>query len=554
MADAKKKKVEDIVGIGDNRTPQPHESHGLEQPQPQLTNDPLADLTGQIFENPAPPVSQVMPTTGIILQKETPAVHPNGEAVSKNKKTNTDLPGTDELKVFSQQNYQPTPQVANIYKPQGKKNNLKIALVGFFALLLVAFGLTTLIKGDLYWVRDMLGMGLPNNPIKALEKAEQKTNNLNSYKTDSTMDINASLLGDELNLSMIMSGEQDNVNKNFKQNIEIKEIVLPKSIMGMELPKEVDSTISDIKSKTGRIELSSFEANKEIYLKIDGIDDTWYKIEGFPGLENLSNLSVLSSNDKKIENPILGSVMYSQDLGAKVNNEISSIIKDAKKLKDETLENERVYRYTANIDIAKLMDGVGSSELEITEIEKYLKKTTMDIWIAKKNLVITKIDLNLNLDMTSELQGTGEFNIEIKASQDIKDYNLPVSIEKPTDSKTLDEDALAKMFEIPLDIDDISKDDFTLRNTQRETDIKTIQTALEEYFAKNNKYPVISDDSKDGSFLDDLKGEFLVKVPIDPNNPKYYYSYSSLDGSNYTITYINEKTDGTIEIKTAKSY
>lgn len=86
------------------------------------------------------------------------------------------------------------------------------------------------------------------------------------------------------------------------------------------------------------------------------------------------------------------------------------------------------------------------------------------------------------------------------------------------------------------------------RDKQRKEDLKTIQTALEKYFAAKGSYPLSAKFDKTNDPASVLKQAFvptyIASLPIDPNDPTNYYGYKSVDGKTYELTSILEdKTD-----------
>lgn len=72
------------------------------------------------------------------------------------------------------------------------------------------------------------------------------------------------------------------------------------------------------------------------------------------------------------------------------------------------------------------------------------------------------------------------------------------------------------------------------RDTQRKTDLRAVQKALEEYFVSNNVYPAAA------TWQADLTGgnpPILKAVPTDPKNASpYTYVYTAPTTAAYTLT------------------
>lgn len=66
----------------------------------------------------------------------------------------------------------------------------------------------------------------------------------------------------------------------------------------------------------------------------------------------------------------------------------------------------------------------------------------------------------------------------------------------------------------------------TARDGERRSDIETIRGALEDYYAKYNRYP---------PSLSSLTGSFLAVLPDDPDPDKNYYYNSTDQNQTYCI-------------------
>ncbi len=76
------------------------------------------------------------------------------------------------------------------------------------------------------------------------------------------------------------------------------------------------------------------------------------------------------------------------------------------------------------------------------------------------------------------------------------------------------------------------------KDARRKADIRMLQTALELFYADNNKYPITSNIED----LNESLSNYLESIPIDPSNKdEFKYSYESADGRNYKITYTLEE-------------
>jgi len=86
-----------------------------------------------------------------------------------------------------------------------------------------------------------------------------------------------------------------------------------------------------------------------------------------------------------------------------------------------------------------------------------------------------------------------------------------------------------------------------INDQTRKSDLSSIKTSLELYYADNNKFPespTIIKTSDTGSVLAQaLVPKYLNKLPDDPLTPRFYYGYES-DGQTFELTCVLEdKTD-----------
>jgi flagellar basal body-associated protein FliL len=81
----------------------------------------------------------------------------------------------------------------------------------------------------------------------------------------------------------------------------------------------------------------------------------------------------------------------------------------------------------------------------------------------------------------------------------------------------------------------------------RKSDLSSIKTSLELYFADNNKFPesqtIIKTSDSSSVLAQSLVPKYLNKLPDDPLAPDFYYGYKS-DGKSFELTCVLEdKTD-----------
>ena len=89
-----------------------------------------------------------------------------------------------------------------------------------------------------------------------------------------------------------------------------------------------------------------------------------------------------------------------------------------------------------------------------------------------------------------------------------------------------------------LIIPNISSAPKKARDTQRKTDLRAAQKALEEYYVSNQAYPIATGNiTTTLAPLSTGTAPPLKTIPNDPKNVSpYLYNYTSTDGQNYTLT------------------
>lgn len=98
----------------------------------------------------------------------------------------------------------------------------------------------------------------------------------------------------------------------------------------------------------------------------------------------------------------------------------------------------------------------------------------------------------------------------------------------------------------------------TANDTRRQSDLTTIQTALEQYFIKTGSYPVSAEVSKTQDSTNPLSvlvPDYIATLPIDPQSPQDYYGYKSADGKTYELSAIfTSKPTGINSTQLEKGY
>ena len=480
-----------------------------EEPASQDNQD-LRDLHSKIYAHPEPDVSFL-------------ATEPGGK----------DIPSA-EAKTLKEQ-----------HPHLHLENKLKLWLVGFFsifALLLIIAGIS-LYQGDVYWIRDLLGFGLPKDPVKAVEKVSQNMSKVKSYKSD--LGANLTLEADNEKITGSLTGSENTDKSKNESSLElsIKDLNLPES----SSTDQLKPFLKDLKEK-GKVSLITTE--KEVYFKTDFLEGKWHRID----LNTYLNPAKTSESEKGFSGMAAAAILG--DTAGKTGfEEMGKYIKSAEKLKDEKIKRENVYHYLLKLDLVKAIDEDEEFK-SIPDFQKEMVKTfvnkyidiKMDFYVSKKNLLLSKQSVGLDIKVNmADFGSSGIFKFKFSLEGNFKDIDKPVSIEKPQDYTDFDQKTLKDLLGPAAGQGLCEGANCTslgsqekIRDSRRKGDLRQIQTALEQYADDNNgNYPAITDDSKDGVFLQVLTPNYLAKTPVDPSHPTYYYKYVS-DGKTYTLTCILE--------------
>lgn len=497
--------------IGGNKTPDPHPKHTERQIPSKAQIGSLKDIATQVSED-----------------KNVPSIDASYQ----------ELPGAKELKTFHAEHDLPNTDVA--YKSHKPSLNIKLAGLVVLIVLVLGFAGFSLYEGDLYWARDMVGLGLPSNPEEAIERVFSNTDALDSAKTKLNFELSAGFGDYEFAIALSSEIEVDAKNKKEKAILNIDKLEYPDALVG-EYAKEYENLATSIKENVSNVEILSFEKDSEGYFKIPSINDKWFRVDSsyYSDLIDMENIVKMTKTDRASSfNTLLAAVSYADQSSDSVIS-TNYYLKDIRKEADETLDGERTYHYSAVFDAEKAFE-------EHFTANTYFD-SRIDFWISKKALVFTNVEIELTLKDLPEFEGFEVYG-SLTLGLDINNYNEPVSIDKPSDYEELTEDVLEDLIagkELKTSIIDA-------RNAQRETDIAQITTALEQYYKDNNKYPIADIKSSENSFLSDLSDDYLVSVPKDPSGPDYYYHYRSDNGEDYTLNYILETKDS-YDVKSKES-
>ncbi len=432
------------------------------------------------------------------------------------------------------------PESNVVLKNHEKKLKLWVVIFSVFLVLLLAVAGVSFAKGDLYWVRDILGFGLPSDPVKAVLKVSQNMSKLKTYR--SNFNTNLDIATDSQKISGKIEGQVDfdKANNEAKLNFKVKDLNLPDN----------DKGSFDFLKALNNVEGDLITTKTDLYFKSPLLKDKWQKIDfsKFTMPQQLSKGSI-SDEDAAL---VAGTVIYSDGVSKTGLSDLGQFVKSAKKLNDEKISGESTYHYTLELDLAKAVD-MNESFKQLPEFNKEVIKNfiskylslKIDYWVKKSDFLIKKQNVALDIKVNGEdfgLSGVLKFGFTI--NEELKDYNKALTIEKPQDTQDFD---LAPYLKL---LSGNGQTGLDITNSLRRSDMMSIKAALEAYYAKNKKYPVYKGDSRNSSFLKELVDEgVIVKVPKDPQDPTYYYYYESADGSTYKLTCVITDAQGGFKIE-----
>jgi len=424
-------------------------------------------------------------------------------------------------------------------KSAPKRGKIGLVLISVFVLLLLTVGGVSAYKGDFYWVRDILGLGMPSDPNKAIDRVSQSMAKVKSYKSSMTINLDMIADGEKLSGAITGNSQNDVTKKETKLDLKLGNINLPESagVEGAEALKSMN------------IEANIITTEKEVYFKIPLLGNKWYKAN----IDSFAN-PVLSDKSKVDENAakMAGAVVYSNNIENSGYGDLSKYIKSAEKLKDEKVNGVSSYHYKLTLDLVKVLE-TDPSMKDLPEFYKSMIKDmfnkyvkfNIDIFVAKKNFLILRESGQLSVNFDSkDFGGSGVFSANIKFQEDLKDIDLPITIDKPKDTVEFNENTLMELIGPLVGGSIPSTSALEVRDAKRKADLAQLRTAVEQYAVDNNgKFPIANTDSRNSNFMKDAS-KYLNNIPKDPLAPKYYYKYES-DGKTYKLTCVLENANDT---------
>lgn len=388
-----------------------------------------------------------------------------------------------------------TPSVGQEIEYEKPKLNFKKPLLFMAGLLLLGgifFGAYTLYNGTS--VKDLVGLGFPKDAKTGLEKAL----NVQASKTALTSELNGTVLGYQISSSNIREE-----NEKYSADVEVK-------------------TLDQAEEKSEKVKVI-YPGEDKIYTNLSNQSLTGgYWLETTDADLNKMFSTMTSNTD-------LSEIELTKFFGSKNKNLEIGNFSNITRQKDEKLEDISYYKVIADTDFNAVFGSVtGGAEL-------FTSNGKTEFYIDKKEYFIKRIVFDATLNGLGETQSA-------KLEYVYTAYDGSFDIKAP--ENTLEVSAFISEFGEAIKSGNYESLLPKIRDARRKADLKQILVALKNYKEEKQQYPILTDDTKDGSFLE-TGSEFLGgKVPLDPLHPTNYYKYVGSDGNTFVLSAVLEdKTD-----------
>jgi hypothetical protein len=372
-------------------------------------------------------------------------------------------------------------------------------------------------------LRDFVGLGLPHNTVEAVKVAYTNTNNLAGYHFENNSFAKATIPtanveAQSLSLPLTVSGDYVKPDKSqFVADLKTKDII--------------DATIPLISSAIPGGAGIKNALTPDIKKQLEEV-----KVEGIIIGDNLYIQAPLAFKDQWIQISTANLALTKEQLAELQNINYGQYADSVQKLNDEKVDGVKCYHYQVKIDVVKVLSSsvfkdLPQSDLNIVKSTIKNNEVAADVYIGRRDLVVHKD--NLDFKMTSPIL------IELGIVNQYSNFNQVADIQPPANAKkaesiTPTDIASSVIGQLVLKV---YLPDAKTRDLKRKSDLKIINDALKQYSRDHQgKYPVLTDTSKDGKFLEILVPKYLAAVPLDPLNPEYFYSYKSNDGVHYILS------------------
>lgn len=233
-----------------------------------------------------------------------------------------------------------------------------------------------------------------------------------------------------------------------------------------------------------------------------------------------------------------------ESTGGVKSSKLNEIISGGERTGSEKVNGVSCYVYEVKTNNSAVNSYFSSVYPNLSWVTSNSSIQSVKMYLGKRNHLMYKAEITVN-------NNVGNTKIKNKLILNFKDIGSSVKITVPSAGQVEEKNwsdvknVFISATATPAPTDLATPE---ARDTQRKADLKKIQDALLAYKVKTGKYPVTSgnvEKTKDATsnLKTALVPTYLDSLPLDPLE-KYYYGYSSLDGTKCEITSILEvKTD-----------
>lgn len=365
---------------------------------------------------------------------------------------------------FHNQSFSNGPNFLSLLPPaQPKSSSFLKIIIGVIVLIIAGGGISLAT-----YIWDPMWNPFRPSPEKVIEQMRLNMEKVKTFHAEAKISLEGE--GKQTGKETIAINK---VYLNYKADSDITDPANPKLAGDLEIASETEgmqiSLGIGIKTigKTSYFNLTKIPTIPLIpWESFSNLKNQWIKIDK-DTFKSLMGEYYTTETEKQLEE--------AEKKQAKLKEEVEKIIKEKKfydvkeKLSDEKIENRRIYRYLLVLKkeevislITELYERVtteylgagyseGFSEDELQKFREELKKQlneffekigeiTAEVWIGQKDKLLHKVRGEKEIDLGGFGKSVSiEGKMKIKAEVDFSNFNQPVKIEAPEESKGLDE-------------------------------------------------------------------------------------------------------------------
>lgn len=389
-----------------------------------------------------------------------------------------------------------------------------------------------------------IGFGLPQDPVKALGLMAMKLEAESSYHLvgDATVTIGPPTLIDQVSLLPSSRGAlvQLLTPAAAQTSVVADDTILTEDAsiaiqIGFESHQnhldEFDTTLTV--SGTG---LADYLVDGATSITIDfrRVNDQFYL--------RVPILSLLVGSDRnpwfEFQADDLAS-LTGTDLPESSTFDPQSIIKSGQRLGFQQINGAWTGHYQAELDLNPLLSGADALSGEFATGVTSIPPIQMEWWMGLFDHLPRRIEVYGQ-------QGDEYVSTDLSLALTFDEYGNEFTIEPPAPEE-IDRGGFLELLGSDAGTTLSTGMEIETRDAYRKSDLQTLESALELYKFDHGSYPVTGGTSArtnvSGNVLEALVGDYLIKLPVDPLNEKYFYGYLSPDGKGYELWSILESPD-----------